>query len=198
MNKKALFAFGFWILLLGFTNCFSNSLWNKTSSSPYTPDKSYKAGDIITVLIAETTTAQQKAGTNTNVKDDMALKFTHTIERLNPLIGQSNAAGMTLGNKYTGTGLTQRTSAVTSKVAATVVEVMPNGNLRIEGSHILSVNDENQEVFISGIVRAKDISIANTINSYQVADANVSVRGSGVVQEAENPGWITRILNWIF
>lgn len=186
------------MLLAAFSCGFSDSLWKNDSSSSYTPDKSFKVGDIVTVIIQENTAAQHKAATNTNVKDDLGLQFTHTIQRLNPLISGNNNATFQGSNKYTGSGSTQRTSNVESKVAASVTEVMNNGNLKIEGHHSLVVNDENQEIILSGVVRSKDISVANTIYSYQVADANVSVKGIGSVQEAESPGWLTRIFNWIF
>lgn len=186
------------VSLLAVSTANADSLWKKTSSSPYTPDKSYKIGDLITIIVVENTSAQQKAGTNTNVKDDMGLKLTHTFDRIASLIGKDTAADLTVKNKYAGAGSTQRASVVTTKIAATVTEVMDNGNIKIDGSHRLDVNDETQEILVSGVVRTKDISAANTIYSYQIANAEVSVRGSGVVQEAESPGWLTRIFNWLF
>lgn len=176
----------------------ADSLWKKSSSSPYSPEKSFKVGDIITVLINEISSAQHKAGTKTDIKDDLGLKFTHSIDRLTPLIGTNNTAAGQWSNKYGGSGGTERSSNVTARVAALVTEVMDNGNMRIEGKHKVNVNDENQEIVISGIVRSKDISVNNTINSYQVANAEVAISGTGVVQEAESPGWLTRILNWLF
>jgi flagellar L-ring protein precursor FlgH len=178
--------------------CSADSLWNKQSSSPYSPDKSYKVGDVITVIIDENTNAQQKAGTNTNTKDDMSLQLNHTIAKLNPLIGGNSSVAYSGGNKYTGSGTTQRAAQVTSKIAATVIEVSDNGNLKIEGHHKLEVNDEMQDILVTGTVRSKDISVANSIFSYQVANAEVSVKGTGVIQEAESPGWLSRIFNWLF
>lgn len=182
----------------GFTSSIADSIYKNTSSSPYSPEKSFKVGDIVTVIVLETASARHKAGTNTNVKDDLGVKFTHTIERLNPLIGQNTQLSGQAANKYTGTGQTERSSDVSAKVAAVVTEVMDNGNLRVEGRHKVEVNNEIQEITVYGIVRSKDIGIANTIYSYQVADAEISLKGSGVVQEAESPGWLTRILNWLF
>jgi len=177
---------------------YSNSVWNNESSSPYSTDKSYKVGDIITVMVMESTNAQQKSGTNTSVSDNFGIKFTHTIQKLNPLIGGSNDANFQGSNKYAGTGTTQRASSVTAKVATVVTEVLENGNLKIEGVHRVDVNDESQDVMVSGVIRSKDVTVGNTIYSYQIANASVSVKGTGVVQEAESPGWLTRILNWLF
>lgn len=186
------------ILLLGLTANADSIFKAEKATSPYSPDKSFKVGDIITILIMETSSAQHKAGTNTDTKDDFGLKFNHTIDRLTPVIGTSNSLGGQNSQKYGGSGSTQRQSNVQAKVAALVTEVLDNGNLKIEGHHKVSVNDENQEILVSGTVRSKDISISNAIYSYQVADADISIKGSGPIQEAEAPGWFTRILNWLF
>ncbi len=185
------------VVLVSSANADSLYKVGKTGS-PYTPEKSFRVGDIITVLIVESSTAQHKAGTNSNVSDDFGVKFVHTLERLNPLIGPSSAVSGDLSQRYGGLGSTQRESNIQAKIAAEVTEVMENGNLRIEGKHTVRVNDENQEILVAGVVRSKDVTITNTIYSYQVADADVSIKGTGTVQEAEAPGWFTRILNWLF
>ena len=177
---------------------FGDSIWSKNSSSIYSTDKAYKVGDILTIIVVENTDAQQKAGTTTTVKDDLSLKLTNNVQKLASLLGSDSSITGQTGNKYAGSGTTQRASTVTAKISATVAEVMENGNLRIEGRRVLDINDESQEILISGIIRSKDVSPANTVYSYQVADAQVSFKGTGAVQEAEAPGWFTRILNWLF
>jgi len=187
-----IFDFGFRISAL------ADSVYNAEAPSPYSNEKAHKIGDIINIIVLESTSAQNQAGTNTDIKDDLGVKFTHSIARLNPIISGSNQADGTLANKYKGTGKTSRTSSVQARIAAWVTDVLPNGNLFIKGKHKVSVNDDIQEVTITGIIRPKDISGTNTVFSYQVANAEVAVTGKGVVAEAESPGWITRILNWLF
>lgn len=177
---------------------FADSLWDKDSASPYSTEKAYKTGDIINVIILESTSAQNKAGTKSDIKDDLSLKFTHSIARLAPFLGTSNQAVGGAANKYAGSGQTSRTSNVSARISAWVKDILPNGNLAIEGKHKVEVNDEIQEITISGIIRPKDISGAGAIYSYQVANAQLSVRGTGVVAESESPGWLTRFLNWLF
>jgi len=176
----------------------ADSVWNKDSSSPYSTQKAYKTGDIINIVILESTVAQNKAGTKSDVRDDLGMKFTHTLQRLAPVIGTNNQATGQVSNRYSGLGQTSRTSNVQARIAAWVTEVMPTGNLKIKGRHKVEVNDEIQEITITGVVRAKDISGANTVFSYQVADAELAVKGTGVVAETESPGWLTRIFNWLF
>ncbi|MDP2989761.1 MAG: flagellar basal body L-ring protein FlgH, partial [Kiritimatiellota bacterium] len=140
-----------------------------------------------------------QANTKTNVKDDLSLKLSHTLQRLAPILGANNQVVGQASNLYQGQGQTSRLSNVQARIAAWVTDVLPNGNLQIKGNHRVEVNNEVQEITITGIIRPKDISGgANTIFSYQVADAQLSVSGNGVVAEAENPGWLTRLFNWLF
>jgi flagellar L-ring protein precursor FlgH len=176
----------------------ADSIWNKDSSSPYSTEKAYKVGDIVNIIILESTSAQNRAGTKSDVKDDLSAKFSHTIQRLTPVIGADNTVTGNLSNRYSGLGQTSRVSNVQARIAAWVTEVLPNGNLIIKGKHKVQVNDEIQEITISGNVRPKDISGANTVYSYQVANAELKVKGTGVVAETESPGWLTRIFNWLF
>jgi len=176
----------------------ADTVWNKDSASPYSTQKGYKEGDIINIIILENTSARNIAGTKTDVKDDLSTKFTHTLQALAPIIGTNiNVTGQA-DNKYNGLGQTSRSSAVQARIAAWVTEVLDNGNLMVEGKHRVEVNNETQEITIRGIVRAKDISGANSIFSYQVANAALKVSGTGVVAETENPGWLTRFFNWLF
>ena len=185
------------VLLICFVpGVFSDSLWDETSASPYTTSKAFKVGDIVTVLIIESTSAIQKAGTDTNVSDSLSASFDHTIEKLKPTIDSSNMAAASAQNKYKGIGATTRSSSVQAKVAAVVTRVLQNGNLLIKGEHRVAVNTERQVITISGMVRPKDVSLDNTVYSYQVANASVSVKGTGTVQEAEEPGWFTKMVNW--
>ncbi|MFH1710059.1 MAG: flagellar basal body L-ring protein FlgH [bacterium] len=183
-------------LLTGtFSIAFADSIWGRTSTSPYSVSKSFRVGDIITIIVLETTSAVQKAGTDTNASDSLSLAFS---SNLSSFYHSGKAITGSGGNVYKGLGSTTRTSNVTAKIAAVVVRVLPNGNLMVSGDHRVEVNDEIQVLKISGMVRPKDVSLQNTVYSYQVAGADVSVKGKGVVGEAESPGAITRFLNWIF
>lgn len=198
LKKLLVLTFSFVFLTLSFEFALADSVWNKDSASPYSTRKAYKVGDIVNIIILESTSAQNKAGTKTDIKDDLSTKFTHTLQRLSPIIGTDNSLTGQWSNKYTGDGRTSRTSSVQARIAAWVTNVLPNGNLAIKGKHKVGVNDELQEISINGVIRPQDISGANTIYSYQVANASLSVKGTGTVAETESPGWLTRLLNWLF
>jgi flagellar L-ring protein precursor FlgH len=185
-------------ILLAACSVSADSLWNETSASPYSPSKAYKIGDIINVVILENTLAKNQATTKTNVTDNLSAKFTHTLARLAPIIGTNTQMAGQASNQYTGDGSTVRGNNVSARIAAWVVDVLPNGNLAIKGHHRVNVNDEEQEITITGTVRPKDIAGSNTVFSYQVADAQLMVNGSGAISDTASPGWLTRMFNWLF
>jgi flagellar L-ring protein precursor FlgH len=188
------------LLILGLAgSVLADSIWNdKESASPYSTEKAYRLGDIINIVVSENTTARNRGGTKTVHQDDLAAKINHTLANLAPIVGRSNSLTGQLSNTFQGSGQTTRDNNVSSRISAWVTDVLPNGNLKIEGHHKVQVNDDLQDITITGMVRPKDISGANTVYSYQVADAELIVRGSGVVAEAEAPGWLVRFFNWLF
>lgn len=177
---------------------YAGTLWTDMSQSPFSAQRPYRKGDVVMVLIVESTSAVQKAGTDTAKQDSLSASFTHTIERLNPLIAPTNSLQGTYANTYKGSGTTNRSSNVLATVAVTVDNVLSNGNLSISGTHKLSINDETQEIVIAGIVRPADVTAWNTVYSYQVADSHVGIKGSGALGDASSPHIISRILNLIF
>jgi len=183
------------VFLFSFNFAYCDPIWNRASNSPYSVSKSFRVGDLITVIVLESTSAVQKAGTDTNASDSLSLAFSSNLVNLYHPGKSITGSG---GNTYKGLGATTRTSNVTAKIAAVVVKVLPNGNLMVSGEHRVEVNDEIQTIKISGMIRPKDVSLQNTVYSYQVAGADVSVKGKGVVGEAESPGMFTRFFNWIF
>ena len=83
-------------------------------------------------------------------------------------------------------------------ITAQVIHVLPNGNLVIQGSRQVQVNNENQFINISGVIRPEDISSNNIVLSTFIADATIELTGQGVISDNQRPGWLARILNWIW
>ena len=195
--RKIKIAAVFVILLLQIS-AFSDSLWNERSISKYTSKKQYNIGDVIMVLVVESTSAVQKAGTDTSNQDSLGVSLSHTIDKLQSVLGPSNSIQAQGNSNYKGSGSTNRSSNVLATITAIVTEVLPNGNVAISGNHKITVNEEIQEINIKGIVRTSDVTAWNTIYSYQVANPVVSVKGTGSVGEASSPGLFMRILNFLF
>src|SRR5690606_17736037 len=99
---------------------------------------------------------------------------------------------------YRGGGSTTRGGSLNARMTAMVVDVLPNGNLVIEGRQTIIVNEEEQLIVVSGIVRPQDIAPDNTVLSTFVADATITYHGTGPLGDRQEPGLLTRLLNWLF
>jgi flagellar basal body L-ring protein FlgH len=100
-------------------------------------------------------------------------------------------------NSYDGTGKTARSGQLSALVAVSVVEALPNGNLVIQGSREIQVNDELQVIQLSGVVRPVDIGTDNVVLSSRIADAQITYTGLGVIDEKQRPGWFARLFDYV-
>jgi flagellar L-ring protein FlgH len=166
--------------------------------------KARRVGDIVTIKIVENSSATNKASTSTDRKSTMAAGLTglFNMEKRfpadQPFFNPFSSVGGSIDNKFEGTGATQRSGALTAYMTARVVEVMPNGNLSIEGNREVRVNAENQMITVTGVIRPRDISADNVIQSTYIADARIAYSGTGVLNERQRPGWLTRIFDKVW
>ena len=194
----------FFILLFSLSSsAFSGSLWQDKGESLYSSMKNYKVGDIITVLIEETSKAAQSAGTNTYKDVNLNADLFSSWSKVGNSVGSKrdevrNRVGIGGGDKYKGAGETSRRSHVYARVSVSVDKILPNGNLYVLGKHVVNVNDEVETITISGIIRQEDISVDNTILSAQIADAKISIKGEGPVAQKQSPGFLSKLFGWIF
>ncbi|OQA09050.1 MAG: Flagellar L-ring protein precursor [bacterium ADurb.Bin374] len=157
----------------------------------------YKAGDIITVVIAESATAQQAAKTNTQddasieIKSDPQVPFFKKV--VSQFIGKNEIKNSTNGN-----GTTTRTGKLDGTVTTTVMEVLPNGNLMLEGSRSVRVNRETQILRVKGIARPRDINANNEVKSSLLANADIKYEGKGSIGSTQKPGLMTQITQFVF
>jgi flagellar L-ring protein precursor FlgH len=108
----------------------------------------------------------------------------------------SGSAGTKIG--YDGKGNTSREGKLEATISARVMKVLDNGNLVIEGSKTVEVNEEKGIIKISGVIRPLDIQQNNVVYSSSIADAQITYSGKGVGTTAQRPGILARIINWIF
>jgi flagellar L-ring protein FlgH len=161
-------------------------------------------GDIVTVKIVEVSQASEKATTDTGRDSSVDVGITHFLGQeviypaRHPSVDPTNLIKTNNTNNFAGSGETTRTGSITATIAARVIEVLPTGNLAIEGKRELYVNNEKKEILLQGIVRPRDIASDNTVYSTQVADAKIILTGIGVVGEKQRPGWLARVLDGIW
>jgi flagellar L-ring protein FlgH len=183
------------VLTVFLTMCCS-SAGAASMYSMYNDKKAFRTDDILTIVIVENAKAGSESGTNTSNKNDIGLEGAGGTGALHFIPSFGASAGNTVG--YDGKANTSREGSLAAKISARVVQVLDNGNLVIDGSKVVEINDEKEIIKISGIVRPQDIEANNIIYSYNVADAQITYSGKGTVHNGERPGLIARIFNWIF
>jgi len=159
-------------------------------TSLFTTPKACKVGDTVTIIISEFSTASQTAKTDFGKGDKLSTKFTLPQTEL-------PETGWEYSSSYDGSGSTQHRGSLSAKITAEVVEVLPNGNLRIKGKREIEVNQEKQIIYIEGIVRPDDIGRNNTVYSMNIAQAKIKYEGMGAINEAQRPGILSRLFHWL-
>lgn len=168
------------------------SLWQDTQPSIFADLTARDVGDLVTIIIVERTQASQSAQVSTG--KDSSMEFGPGVGILDfiPLAKTSSKDG----RKSSGQNV--QGGSLSAKMTSQVIEVLPNGNLVIEGRQTITVNREEQEIVVRGVVRPSDIAPDNTILSTYVSDASISYQGSGSLGSHQRPGILTQILNWLF
>jgi flagellar L-ring protein precursor FlgH len=178
------------------------SLWDEDNGRAYMFEdrRAGRVGDIVVVQIVEQHRGSKKANTTANREANLNAGVSGGLFGINTWadkFAQYFNVDAQTSNDFEGEGSTSREDTLTGTIAAQVVEVFPNGDLRIQGNREVTVNSETQTMTIKGIVRRIDLDTSNTVLSTAVADAVISYTGLGVVDDVQRPGWATRIFNWL-
>jgi flagellar L-ring protein FlgH len=152
-------------------------------------------GDIITVEIVENSSASASAVTNTKAEygAELGASGSGGLDFIPLLSGTGSSK-----SEHKGNGRTSRSGSLSATLTAKVVEVYPNGNMKIEGEKSVIINGEKQLTILTGIVRPEDITPRNTVSSDLIADAEITFKGKGVLANSERPGFFARIFDWLF
>lgn len=165
----------------------------------YTPGKwpalasdriAHEPGDILTILVYENSAASNTANNGSMRKSN----FGGNISAGDTF---SEAANLDLRSGSNDEGTTKRSGAMVAQISAVVDAVLPNGDLQVTGSQLLTVNGEQTNIRVKGRVRLADISAQNTVLSSRLADAVIDYNGEGFVSRSAEPGIVTRIFNWL-
>jgi flagellar L-ring protein precursor FlgH len=182
----------------------SGSIWQAGSSGLVEDYKARRRGDIVTILISETASASKAAKTGTSrataisagVPNFMGLEtagmFKNNLGDLSKLLNAST------DSTYAGSGSTSRQESLNATISAKVIDVLPNGNLQIEGRRNVKVNNEDQIIIIDGTVRPADIGPDNVVNSSFLADARITYTGKGIISDRQSPGWLMNIIDKVW
>jgi flagellar L-ring protein precursor FlgH len=177
----------------------SQSLWHdNTSRSIFADKRSLNIGDIITIAISENSTENQNDSTATERKSSLSAAITAFLypAGATPLLTKSGSLPAMAYNSdhvHNGTGTIANSQTIVAQIAVQIIDLLPNGNLVVQGKRETSFAHENQTIVLRGIVRPDDVLGNNTVFSYNVADATIQIIGKGAVSDATNKGWFNRI-----
>ncbi len=177
----------------------ASSLWSDSRGrSMFADRKAARQGDILTVVVAESaaaTNTQSKKSNRTSTLEDAVQRFVFSAatSNLGTHNGELPATNIAGNANYAGGGEVQNNQSLSSRAAVLVTDVMPNGNLVIEGVRVVTFSGETQYVVLHGLVRPDDISAANTILSSNIADARVEFIAEGQLTDAQKRGWLSKL-----
>ncbi len=180
----------------------NGSIWQAGSVSPLDDYRARKLGDIVTVVIVEEASASKQASTGTKREVGMSASIPNFMgietTALADKIDLNSMVKANTSSDFGGSGTTTRKDVLNATISARVTEVLPNGDLRIEGSRSVRVNNEEQILTLRGTVRPKDINHENMISSAQVADARIAYSGNGVINDRQQPGWLFNFIDKVW
>jgi flagellar L-ring protein precursor FlgH len=176
-----------------------NSLWRNGSRSFFKDQRAHQIGDLLTVTVNITDQANfanETVRDRTSKEDSGITNFigSQTITQANKILpGRILTTDST--SQYDGKGTIQRQESLQTNVAAVVTQVLPNGNLVVEGKQEIRVNYEMRELIVAGIVRPEDIQSDNTIDSSKIAQARISYGGRGQISDFQQPRYGQQVMD---
>ncbi len=152
--------------------------------------RAFRPGDVLTVVLQETTQARKSADTNINKSSSVdipAFTIGHSTIDANTSISADRS--------FQGGATSTQQNALQGALTVIVQEVLPNGLLRVHGEKSLNLNQGEEFLRVSGFVRAEDIDAENRISSQRVANARIAYSGRGSLADSNRAGWLTRFFN---
>jgi len=159
----------------------------------YSDSKAHRVGDIISVVLSENTQAQKNAKTELSKDNNASLGSVIGLGGA-PITfkGDSLEFGYAQNSAFSGDSKSDQSNSLSGNISVHVLRVLPNGNLMIRGEKWMSLNNGDEYVRLTGIIRAQDISSSNTIMSSKVANARIQYAGTGSFADVQEQGWLSR------
>jgi flagellar L-ring protein precursor FlgH len=180
-------------------NAASDSLWKDANCRSVAADKkAHDVGDILTLIIQENNGATRQNNTTTAKKSSVSAQIASLLygpaaSGLLTKGGQYPAMAYSTANSFSGGGSINNNETITAQMAVRVVDVLPNGNMVIEGTLRTAFSGEKQDAVVRGTARPDDISASNTLLSYNIADATIQFISKGTITDNQRAGWFSRI-----
>ena len=173
----------------------NGSLFQMSSLSLFEDMKPYRIGDLITVRLSESTNATKKATTNTKKEESFDLGM--PILFGNTPTGANSRADVDIeaDREFKGEGDSTQSNQLSGEITVTVVDILPNGNLVVQGEKWFTLNQGKEYIRIAGVIRPKDVGQDNSVTSTKLADAQIAYSGEGFIADSNNQGWLGQFFN---
>ncbi|MFP4198000.1 MAG: flagellar basal body L-ring protein FlgH [Halanaerobium sp.] len=188
---KIVFLSVLFVLIIFSSTALAESLWSDNSNDLYQDYPEYNTGDVITVVIEEDASAIQSANSDASQDSSYNSEGGGLLDFL-PFFDFSYS------DSETADGATERSGTLEADITTEVIEARDNGNLKIQGKKQVRINGETQTIILEGVIRPQDINFDNEVSSKRVSDANIEYEGQGTVGDKQDPGLLTRLVNFIF
>jgi len=185
----------------------NGSIWHpeRADNYPFIDVRAHFPGDLLNVLISENSTGKKDASTQATAASSISASVEEffgipaaAVKLLPKGFNPESIVSAKTAHDSKGDGETTRTGALTASISVTVVGVDTSGNLHVQGDKIITVNNEEQYIVLSGMVRPEDIGSDNTVPSARLADARIDYYGRGVVSDTQNVPLVHRLFDWIW
>lgn len=168
--------------------------------SMYGDQVALNIGDILTVTLQENTSSSKSADTSYDKDDEVTFNEATILGNVIQKHGLSLLTNPSFERAFDGKASSDQSNSLSGSISVTVSEVLPNGVLRIQGEKWLRLNQGDEYIRLTGLVRPQDISTDNTVPSSKVADARIAYGGTGEFDDVNRQGWLSRFFNseWWF
>ena len=181
-----------------------NSLWRPGARAFFKDQRAKQVGDVLTVVVSvqneQAQLADETRRTRDNTKETLSIPNFFNIPLPHGVAGanQQPALDAESGSDFHGKGSVDRSETINLRLAAVVIQVLPNGNLAVAGRQEIRVNNDLREVKVAGVIRPEDIKADNTISSDKIAEARISYGGRGTITDIQQPRYGQQIFDVIF
>ena len=182
------------------------SLYAEGAPGLFEDPSASRIGDILVIKIDEKDVASHQADTQLNKSDattyglPAAVGLVAAIAAKYPGVDPAKLLASTSEQKFTGSGQVKREGTVTATLPVRVMQILPSGDLFVEGTKVVMVGEEEHHIYVSGVVRRVDIADDDSVPSSRIADAEIEYTGRGDVSDTQRRGWLSRTLSklWPF
>lgn len=187
----------------------SNSLWQPGARAFFKDQRASTVGDILTVTIniADTATLENSSSRSRSTEENAGMpsflgydagRLLKRLPGQNAAAPNGNLVDVNTGSTSSGTGSIERKETIALRVAAVVTQILPNGNLVVQGSQEVRVNSENRVLQVAGVVRPQDIRSTNEIPHDRLAEARIQYGGRGQLTDVQRPRWGQELFDIVF